>query len=736
MRQFFCLCLFVCLLASVPLRAQEAPTPTPDPKQPLKMALASPFALVPKPLKVQGRWGHWVPIQVTLSNTGEPVSGRLTLRLIAGNDSTLHGSETYTDIDLPTTSKKQAWLFARVDRSFSGGEVRFAGRNIKTLTGRFDMEERNPGTRLVLSVSSDGEMLSGLRGVKAPETLGIKSEIDAERRRDSMGYAPNQKTTWKFPYDLVRSLGVSHKNLPPRWVGLQIADAVILQDFPHAELSAAQLEALRGYVASGGALIILGGANWDRLAKSPLADLWPVMPSGAAPAAAAQREAFVRRYIERNAVVLKGRELQDALTGAPLMVTQAALRPGARAVWGSSSPMMAVKQFGAGQVVFLAGDPNQPPFAGWRGVPFLWDEVFAQTPRPAAIAETNALLVNYFNGMSPNFNGAYNPNTGYNDPQTMGDPSQALLNEIKTVKQLKTPPVSTIAWFLALYVFFLVPVNYCVLRLFDKRELAWITVPVIVVAFSVMSYAAARRIKGDTLLARQVNIVQGSGTVNGAPVGEIQARSDTMLWLFSPRKTAYAISGDNPRLVASDYVHNEEAAQDPPTIALAGDDKAVRVENARINMWTWRAFVGHATVPVKGGIQLAVQGGKPQVKNSTPFDMRGVVLKWNGRLYACGDVKAGATATPTVSERSDATGVQLASPIRGLSSLDRIFSASAGNANVSQVADKALALTLEGAIGDADALLIGWSNRAASPMTIEDASPASENVTLFAYRLE
>src|SRR5690349_5360613 len=109
----------LCGATGAPLRAQEGaatPTPTPDPKQPIRITLASPLAKVEKPLVVQGRWGAWVPVQVTLGNTGDPVSGRLTLRLFSDNQDNVSASETYTDIDLPTTSNKQVWLFARVER--------------------------------------------------------------------------------------------------------------------------------------------------------------------------------------------------------------------------------------------------------------------------------------------------------------------------------------------------------------------------------------------------------------------------------------------------------------------------------------------------------------------------------------------------------------------------------------------------------------------------------------------
>ena len=563
-------------------------------------------------------------------------------------------------MELPTVSNKQVWLYTRVDRAFDSGEVSFSGRGFKGLKTEFGLKDKTTTTRIVLSVSANGEKISGLLNLRKPESLGIKAEIDEEKRLNqgngyNFGNSPNPVNPSAKSYvpsaDLIEPLVVSHKNLPPRWVGLQIADAVVLQDFPHAELSAAQQEALRGYAASGGALIAIGGADWDRLARSPLADLWPVMPKSAAPAGNDQKQAFYRRYVQNEAVndkALQKFSLGDDLAGVPLMLTQSSLRPGAHTVWGSAMPMMAVRPYGAGQVVFLAGNPNQPPFAGWRGSPYLWAEVFKNTPAPNVIEETSAQMVNWSEGM----------NTFYD--RARPDQTFSLLEELRRVRQLKTPPVSTIAWFLALYVFFLVPVNYCVLRMFDRRELAWVTVPVIVVAFSFMSYAAALRLKGSTLLARQVNIVQGSGTLNGMPSGITQARSDAMLWLFSPRKTSYVIGGDNPQLVVSHYINDAASVKSPVTISQSGEDKPLRVEDAAVNQWAYRAFVGHSIVDTKGGIQITAQGNgteqKPQVKNATPFDMKGVVLKWHGALWSCGDLKSGATITAEMASRTGATG--------------------------------------------------------------------------------
>ena len=96
-------------------------------------------------------------MQVTLSNTGDPVSGQLRLRLFNSSESSVQASEAYTDIDLPTTSNKQFWLYGRAERSgLDSGEITFSGRGFRQVSIAFSLGQHDPGTRTVLSVSATG----------------------------------------------------------------------------------------------------------------------------------------------------------------------------------------------------------------------------------------------------------------------------------------------------------------------------------------------------------------------------------------------------------------------------------------------------------------------------------------------------------------------------------------------------------------------------------------------------
>jgi len=683
---------------------------------PLSMEVSSPLALTEKPLSVQTRWGHWFPIAVTLSNTGDAVQGTLTLRLTSSNYEVGPTSDFYTEVDLPANaSRKRIWLYGRIERAeLDGAEVRFQGRGFKPLKASMELRQKDPGTRIVLVVDDFEEKLPTLLSFRKP-ALGLADEL-----KQNQDQVPDSNRAY------VRPLGASHEMVPDRWAGLDSCDMVVLNDFSHRALKEEQMQAVRGYVASGGSLLIFGGANWQRLAQSQLSDLWPIVPTTSG---VATRQDLIELVHRGN--IKEPLTGADRLGGAPVLVTRGTVRPRARVRAGATSPLLVTNDVGAGRVVFLAVDPTKPPFLGWRGNEHLWADIFNTTARPSRIETVDPKLQNFF------YQGQNNQRYGYgfdNEQQASG-PTGALLDVLGKIPQLKTPPVSAIAWFLALYVFFLVPVNYCVLRYFDKRELAWVTVPVIVLVFSVMSYAAALHIKGSTLIVRQVNIVQGtseSGT----------ARADAMLWLFSPRKTSYSITSAEPEMIVGDYILAKEEVTPSVVIHEPQVGHALEVQQAAINMWDWRAFVGQSVVNVGRGVAVRMNGKRPVITNGTPFNLRAVVLVTGSKVRGYGSIKAAAsTSTPTYSDNLKLTDPQDVGRILRAAKLESLFPATSrdatGNESMRNTAQAALTSALGSQFGknSSGGLLIAWSDIPAAALTVKDASPSSRAVTLFVFRL-
>jgi hypothetical protein len=574
---------------------------------PVTMQVGSPLARTVEPLANQVKTGRWFPVAVTLANTGEAVQGRLELRLLASGGQNEREAVFYTEVELPANqARKRVWLYGRSDgEEFDSARVTFSGRGFRSLSLLFNLTATELGTRNLLTVSDNEERLdylSGFNNRKLANADELRIAASTQTLTNGQGF--------------VRPLGTMRDLLPDRWIGLESVDMVVLQDFPHAALGPEQISALRGYVAAGGTLLVPGGANWQRLAQSPLADMWPLTPASSNTIPNAQVQQIVRRYLPNNGAL----DGADRLGGAPVLVTRGVLRPGARVLASmSGEPLLLVRDMGAGRVLFLTADPTKPPFLGWRGLAPLWIDLFAHMGKVRRLEYVDRGAMPF---MGNNFNQFGGPSYTDTPPS---NPTGQMLQSIRRLAQLRTPDTSVIAWFLALYVFCLVPVNYFVLRSLDRRELAWVTVPIIAVAFSFASYIAARNIKGTELLTRHINIVQSAGT-SGV------ARADSMLWFFSPRRASYNISSDNPQMVAGDYIDPSDPTRpevERTSLYVLQPDagRSFRVEDIGVNMWSEDKLIGEGVVNVGRGVSVQPTQNGFSVRNDSPFDMRGAVRR-------------------------------------------------------------------------------------------------------------
>ena len=92
-----------------------------------------------------------------------------------------------------------------------------------------------------------------------------------------------------------------------------------------------------------------------------------------------------------------------------------------------------------------------------------------------------------------------------------------------------------------LYVIFLGPVNYIVLRKRKRRELAWITIPALVILFSGLSFVFGSRMRGDQPVLNRLSVV------NIIPKVE-KARIDSVVGIYSPHRTNFDLEISGPML--------------------------------------------------------------------------------------------------------------------------------------------------------------------------------------------
>ncbi len=703
-----CLLVVAAVAGFAPSSHAQKATPTPSPVQ---MVLSSPFARTVKPLVVAGRSGKWVPLAVSLSNVGEPVTGQVSLQLAPNQGGTFEfAPNTFkVDVDLPTNSSKRIWMYARLDRPDVGGfDVSFSGRGFTAMSQRVPVFQPDPEQRQVMVVSdSDIGLSDTLRALRAQALFRA-------------GRAPTNNFSTGLTPVLPFSFG--KEMVPDRWIGFESADLVVLGDFPHIGLSPTQIEALRGYVQGGGTLVVMGGANATRLSSSPLKDLWPLAPTTSVSASQAEVSELVSKFVP---VVQNG---ADRLGGAPVVVTRGTLSPDALALRAGTPtrPLWSERPVGAGRVLFLSFDPSQPPFKGWSGQANLWRDLFVSA-QSSKVKTLETVDTDFLSSSYSNFaGGGYSPPPSSYMNDESGTPSTLtgqLLSSLSHAQQLTMPPVSRIAWFLALYVFFLVPLNYAVLRLVDRRELAWVTIPVIVTVFSVWAYTEALSIRGRAILTRQMDVVQSS-------IGSKQGRVDSLFWLFSPRRTTYDLSTGGQNAALCDYATKSGGVQGNFSVLQPLDGGSFKIEGAPLRMWTDRAFASQSLGDLKDGLSL----NGNTLKNGSGVDLYGAVWLQDGQVTGLGDVQNGGSL---VLKRPGKNSQKFAADISGAivraSKLEAVFGTSAQASNIPQAA---LAAALGEGFGKLTPvpMLLAWGKESVAPFSIGAEGGQTRRMTLFIFR--
>jgi hypothetical protein len=185
-------------------------------------------------------------------------------------------------------------------------------------------------------------------------------------------------------------------------------------------------------------------------------------------------------------------------------------------------PLVVRSRLGFGEVMFFALDFDRPPLRDWKGRSAFLRKAL-DWPAPAAAEEQTPTLA------------------GYQSDDMIGKLRNALDSKFAGVT---TVPFALVATLVVGYILLIGPGDYLlVAKLFRRRELTWITFPVMVVAVSAAAYWFANWMKGDQLRVNQVEIIDVDTTAN---------RVHGTVWthFFTPRVAQYDLTLQ-PRLLAS-----------------------------------------------------------------------------------------------------------------------------------------------------------------------------------------
>ena len=256
-------------------------------------------------------------------------------------------------------------------------------------------------------------------------------------------------------------------DFPSEARGFDAVDTIVWSDPDWSDLTITRIEALVQWIHYGGELVIVPGDRWQRLREAPFRQVLPALP------------------VERTDLAdwsWLGSRLRrpDPPTGFGSYWTLSSAEGGEQALHGER--VLAVRrQVGFGCVTLLAVDPSEGVLRDWDGVRELWSRVLrGDGIRWSAL--THLSQERY--GLRAAF--------------------WSLLQQYSGVQAIG---FGRILFFLCLYVLVIGPLDYFLLKHFDRLEWTWITFPaVVLLAISAAAWWATSA-KGTKYLANSITVL-------------------------------------------------------------------------------------------------------------------------------------------------------------------------------------------------------------------------------------
>jgi hypothetical protein len=283
---------------------------------------------------------RWIPLRVSVRNDGKAFRGTLAVEITRGNEAkgNLRMERYERLLDLPSRSRK-AYSFVVFVPSFARPlKVRCLAGQKEILEVEVDLKARAAYERLILSLSR---------------------EINLDFLALLGGSAPYEHSS------RIRVIYPLLEYLPDRWDGYDSIDLLIVHNAPLGRLKGSQIRAIDQWVATGGTLVISGGAHLTPDSSIPLRALLPVEVLGytESPRLSSLEERF-GGVIDPN---------------ARFLLTVSRPSTGRTLIEEGGLPLIVEELRGKGRILFLAFDYAAYPLSGWQGKRELWSRIVGQS---------------------------------------------------------------------------------------------------------------------------------------------------------------------------------------------------------------------------------------------------------------------------------------------------------------------------------------------------------------------
>lgn len=394
-----------------------------------------------------------VPLKIRLRNEGPSVKGKLVVNVMRPNIQRLY----LFPLTLPTGTVKELLALPFTTPDTMSITVRLEGV-------RHPLERLLPLTvdetiRVVIGLGDEVGGLEFLRELRPKvskpnppfsPSVTLPPFVHPHPIAKPFSLPPVAKPSFKWELAYCRP-----EDFPDKVASLSGVSVLVLS--PGSErLRGKQWEAIRGWVMMGGVLVVPGGSGAIVLRHRALATILPVTNFRTFPSSQGRSLA---------------RWLGVPAPSRPTFITTGTPTDDAEVLVGDRFPLIAVRPFGWGVVVFFAFNLWDKPFRGWGGSLKLWEKVIY----PYVIIPPATFWGEHLR----------EPLWGLSWKRTPAAPSPLMSHQRlkRSDFELQLPGVFVLLLTLLIYFFLVVPVSYFLLRRRRCLDWYWVLAPTLALSF-------------------------------------------------------------------------------------------------------------------------------------------------------------------------------------------------------------------------------------------------------------
>ncbi|MBC7960592.1 MAG: hypothetical protein H7X94_12035, partial [Vallitaleaceae bacterium] len=227
-----------------------------------------------------------------------------------------------------------------------------------------------------------------------------------------------------------------------------------------------------------------------------------------------------------------------------------------------------------------------------------------------------------------------------------GSPYQYMLQQVPVDK--KTPYTMIFVVFL-IYILFVAPISYFILKKMDKRDLAWITIPVM----AILCFATLYIFGGNT---RYTQAITNSISILTAHTDDLVMNIQSDMAIFNNQKDKLTVEWDSKETInfnygqgdmyySGHYVDPSQQTKKKVTGKITYGNP-LKYEKYNAPLWSTTFLTAQKQIPFDNKdkmIQMSLSNDRATitVKNTTPYILDNAFLQWGQGFIFIGDLNPG-----------------------------------------------------------------------------------------------